>query len=138
MERHHDVAIRRLRRLARMLVHNVDRADVLVTKVAGASPAARPDLRELFASLIEKAREIEHPPAGAGRNHGDVAQAFWLLPLVDREVLALVAVERLPYEDAADILRIALPVLFHRLTQARTALARLVDGERRIDLRVVK
>ena len=68
----------------------------------------------------------------------DIARAFEALPLQDREILALVAVEGLAYEEAAGILDLTMEAFVSRLTQARAAFARLAEGERHVVLRLVK
>jgi RNA polymerase sigma-70 factor (ECF subfamily) len=47
---------------------------------------------------------------------------LWRLPVEDREVLVLVAVERMSYEDIAALLAVPLATVLARLTQARASL----------------
>jgi DNA-directed RNA polymerase specialized sigma24 family protein len=142
MGRHEDIVARRLRRLARALVSDVDCADQLVLETLTAAEASCMHIHQLFAILIARRREREtllprvRPPAPKAQP--DILRAFEALPLVDREALALVVVEQLEYEDAARILDVPLATFISRLTQARATLARLAEGDRQVVLRLVK
>lgn len=147
MGRQAEATAQRLRRLARALSQDSDSADALVVATLTAHEARPVPINRLMATLIGLRRKREDarlqaalPPASRnpGANHGEITRAFALLPLADREVLALVAVEHFAYEDAAAVLDIGLPDFIVRLTRARTSLARVVDGERHVVLRVVK
>jgi RNA polymerase sigma-70 factor (ECF subfamily) len=104
-------------------------------------------INKLMATLISLRRKREDTrlqamavpgTRGPATNHSEITRAFEQLPLADREVLALIAVEHLAYEEAAAALDISLADFISRLTRARTSLARVVDGERHVVLRVVK
>ena len=57
-----------------------------------------------------------------------LSAALLRLTLEEREALLLVTIERFEHAVAARILRISLPVLFERLTRARTALGHGLDA----------
>jgi RNA polymerase sigma-70 factor (ECF subfamily) len=140
MGRQGEIITKRLRRLARALVDDVDSADQIVLETLGAAEETPSDLHGLFAILIARRRSRalatlrRRRPAG----QADIVRAFESLPLQDREVMALAVIEELPYEDAARILDIPTETFLARLTQARTAFGRLADGERHVVLRLVK
>ena len=58
---------------------------------------------------------------------GEVQQAFLQLSEDHREVLMLIAVEGLRYEEAAAVLNISVGTVKSRLSRARTALRALID-----------
>jgi len=58
-----------------------------------------------------------------------VRRAMQRLPEDQREALALVSVEGLPYAEAADILGVPIGTLMSRVARARQRLRQLVDGE---------
>lgn len=58
-----------------------------------------------------------------------VRRAMALLPEEQREALALVSVEGLPYAEAAAILDIPIGTLMSRVARGRQRLRRLIDGE---------
>ena len=58
-----------------------------------------------------------------------VRRAMTLLPEDQREALALVSVEGLPYAEAAAILAVPVGTLMSRVARGRQKLRRLVDGE---------
>ena len=58
-----------------------------------------------------------------------VRRAMALLPEEQREALALVSVEGLPYAEAAAVLEIPIGTLMSRVARGRQRLRRLVDGE---------
>ena len=57
-----------------------------------------------------------------------VRQAMQRLPEEQREALALVSVEGLPYAEAAELLGVPIGTLMSRVARARQRLRRLVDG----------
>lgn len=57
----------------------------------------------------------------------EMAEAIDALPPEQKEALLLIALEGLPYQEAADILKIPLGTLMSRLGRARATL-RLVTG----------
>lgn len=74
-----------------------------------------------------------HPTATASADSGlalrDLRRALDLLPLEQRQVLLLVAVEGLAYRDIARILDVPQGTVMSRLSRARERLRRLLDGE---------
>ncbi|ODN71448.1 sigma-70 family RNA polymerase sigma factor [Methylobrevis pamukkalensis] len=73
--------------------------------------------------------EASMPPPQEGRVRlSQLAEAFERLPDEQRQVLHLVAVEGLAYQDAADILGIPVGTLMSRLGRARAALRRWEEG----------
>jgi RNA polymerase sigma-70 factor (ECF subfamily) len=132
---------RRLRRLARALVDDADSADSLVIETLTAAEGRAADLQDLYAILIGRRRaaaQLGRRRQRLGGTPPDIVRAFEMLPLQDREVLALVIVENLAYCEAASILDITEEALVMRLAQARTAFSRIGDGERPVVLRLVK
>lgn len=79
--------------------------------------------------------ELNHDLADEMDRLGDratlaaVRRAMTLLPEEQREALALVSVEGLPYAEAAAILEIPVGTLMSRVARGRQRLRRLVDGE---------
>jgi DNA-directed RNA polymerase specialized sigma24 family protein len=61
-------------------------------------------------------------PVSKPRHSNDVVGQLFRLPLEQREVLALVAVERMSYEETAVLLAIPVATVFARLVAARQAL----------------
>ncbi|MDQ0470647.1 sigma factor-like helix-turn-helix DNA-binding protein [Labrys wisconsinensis] len=145
MSRQEEIATRRLRRLARALVHDSESADALVLETLAIVEGHSATILELFAVLVaqRRARDAElayRMPRSQHVAHPqpDILRALEQLSLAEREVLALALVEQMPYEDAAAVLKMSTDVFVKRLTQAREALARVADGERRVVLRLVK
>jgi DNA-directed RNA polymerase specialized sigma24 family protein len=141
MGRQGEAMARRLRRLARALTDDVDSADALVMETLSAAEERHCGLIDLLTILIGRRRlasGLTRRKGRAGGHSPDIVRAFEALPLQDREVLALVVVEQLAYEEAARVLDITQEALAARLSQARTAFARLADGERHVVLRLVK
>jgi hypothetical protein len=125
-----------------MLIDDPEAADALVFETLTAAEDCGLDLKDLFGLLIGRRRALaseaarrRHRPQGG---QPDIARAFEQLPLQDREILALTIVERLPYEESAAILKLSGEAFIARLTQARTAFARVAEGERHVVLRLVK
>ena len=150
-------ALPRLRRYARILTDDPDRADDMVkealTRVRqiehearlGAAPLVPllSILRSVYVDQFapgrprgsavpsfhaeEARRPVSTDPAGnasesnAQRGNELLAQ-LWRLPVEDREVLVLVAVERMSYEDIAALLAVPVATVLARLTQARASL----------------
>lgn len=151
-----EAEIPRLRRYARHLVGDVDRADDLVqeclTRALGKRDSWTPgtNLRAwLFVILrnchINELRRAQRSPisgepplsepdlARAGSQEARVAllevrDAFLGLSEEHREVLLLVAVEELRYEEAAAILGVPLGTVRSRLSRARQALRAALEG----------
>lgn len=63
-----------------------------------------------------------------GLNLQDVEAALQKLPLEQREVLLLIGVNGLSYEEAAEVMGCAIGTIKSRLARGRTALATLVNG----------
>jgi len=63
----------------------------------------------------------------------DLERAMAKLTMENREVILLVALEGLSYEDVAQVLRIPVGTVRSRLSRGRTALRRLMDmGEKAV------
>jgi DNA-directed RNA polymerase specialized sigma24 family protein len=132
-----ETMVQRLRRFARALTHDGESADALVLEALASTEEKRFEFNRLLTIILARRRDQEElhtqirpvrpavkaPPS----SRPDILRAFERLPLADREVIALISVEGLSYEDAAA-----------RLTRARAAFARQVDGERHAVLRIVK
>lgn len=88
--------------------------------------AARPSMSE-FDELAQE------PAIRAAQNDrlevADLATALDRLPPEQREVLLLVTLEELSYEETARILDIPLGTVMSRLSRARDRLRRLLDGD---------
>jgi RNA polymerase sigma-70 factor (ECF subfamily) len=151
-----EAEIPRLRRYARYLTRDVDGADDLVQE-ALMRAVARTDtwqpgtnlrawlfviLRNVFISeLRHRAREPrsdmvadDHPSMSvkSGQDERmslvDLQRAFDQLSAEHREILLLVAVEGMPYEEAAAILGVPVGTVRSRLSRARTALRLELEG----------
>ena len=68
----------------------------------------------------------------------DLDRALSLLPLEQREVLLLVALEELSYADVAKVLGLPAGTVMSRLSRARCRLKAILAGERVANLKVVK
>lgn len=68
----------------------------------------------------------------------DLTRALAQLPLEYREVLLLVSVEQMSYEEVADVLKIPLGTVMSRLSRGRARLRALLSGEESPPLRRVK
>ena len=144
-----EAEIPRLRRYARHLTRDVDRADDLVqealmravAKVHTWQPGTNlrawlfAILRNTFISeLRHRAREPasdradDHPSLGVKGTQDermalvDLQRAFDRLRVEHREILLLVAIEGLPYDEAAGVLGVPVGTVRSRLSRARTAL----------------
>jgi len=144
-----ETIVQRLRRFARALSRDSESADALVLEALASQDGRRLDYLRLLTVLIARRRDIEEREAGmrtprivpktaAGQALPDILRAFERLPLPDREVLALISVEGMCYEEAASVLALREETFIARLTRARAAFARQVDGERHAVLRIVK
>jgi RNA polymerase sigma-70 factor, ECF subfamily len=76
---------------------------------------------ETDAQMVSKAAQHHHLILS------EVQEAFLQLTEDHREVLMLIAVEGLRYEEAAEVLNISVGTVKSRLSRARTALRALVD-----------
>jgi len=68
----------------------------------------------------------------------DIDAALRRLPVEQREVLLLVALEHLSYQAAADTLEIPIGTVMSRLARARERLRIMLQGEAAVNLKVVK
>jgi len=141
-----EATVQRLRRFARALTHDTNSADGLVLEALAATEDKRIDFHRLLTFIIARRRDQEEVlthlrqtrPALKTGIRPDILRVFEHLSLQDREVIALISVERLSYEEAASVLALREEALIARLTRARAAFARQIDGERHAILRVVK
>lgn len=146
-----------LRRYARALTHDPDRADDLVQdcleRAIRKRGLWRPSgtvrswmfriLLNVYRNDLRKARRSPAPislegmpgrdPAGLDVQPGrlalaETAQAMQALPAEQREVLLLVAVEEMSYAEAAAVLAIPAGTLMSRLARARATLRSLTDN----------
>lgn len=142
-----EVEIPHLRRYARYLVRDVDRADDLVqeslTRAIAKLDSWTPGtnlrawlfviLRNCFINEMRRERlmgempDDPHLPSAPANQESHVAllevrKAFLELSQEHREILLLVAIEGLCYEDAAEILGLPLGTVRSRLSRARQAL----------------
>lgn len=115
----------RLRRYARVLLGGQDGADELVAETlahARRSPQVGPDLLTwLFGETRAVFRRKPAPwqPRHADSADADLCARLLRLPLEEREVLLLVAVERLPYADVARLLGAPVATVMSTLARAR-------------------
>lgn len=154
-----------LRRYARALTRDVDRADDLVQDCLERALARRGLFRPtgpvrawLFAILLNIHRnalrstrrrgeqvdidQVPEPATPAPQpGHialAETARAIDTLPLEQKEALLLVALEGLAYQEAADILKVPLGTLMSRLGRARAALRTMTGAPSEPHLRTVK
>lgn len=88
--------------------------------------AARPDQMELEAIAVEPATPARQEE---GLALEDLQAALDKLPADQREVLLLVALEEMSYEEAARIVGVPVGTVMSRLSRAREKLRRLLAGE---------
>jgi RNA polymerase sigma-70 factor (ECF subfamily) len=146
-----------LRRYARALTHEPDRADDIVQdcleRAIRKRGLWRPSgavrswvfriLLNVYRNDLRRARRSPAPvsleglpgrdPAGLDVQPGrlalaETAQAMQALPAEQREVLLLVAVEEMSYAEAAAVLAIPAGTLMSRLARARATLRSLTDN----------
>jgi RNA polymerase sigma-70 factor, ECF subfamily len=145
-----------LRRFARALVGHPERADDLVqdtleralTRLDSYTPGTNMRawlftiLRNAHINELRRARttatpdetlEALSPPAPAAQEHGlavrDLERALARLTPEMREVLLLIGLEGMSYDEAADVLGAKVGTVKSRLCRGREALRRLMDGE---------
>ncbi|MGH6944289.1 MAG: sigma-70 family RNA polymerase sigma factor [Geminicoccaceae bacterium] len=151
-----EAEIPHLRRYARYLTRDVDRADDLVQECLVRAVAKRRSwqpgtnlrawlfviLRNAYISELRqdrrepRASEVAEDDPGfsvAGRQEAqlallDVQRAFERLSGEHRETLLLVAVEGLSYEEAAVIVEVPVGTVRSRLSRARAALREMLRG----------
>src|SRR5688572_4860490 len=148
-----------LRRFARALVGHPERADDLVqdtleralTRLDSYTPGTNMRawlftiLRNAHINELRRSRttaapdetlEALSPPVPAGQEHGlamrDLHRALAQLTPEMREVLLLIGLEGMSYEEAADVLDAKVGTVKSRLCRGREALRRLMDGELRL------
>src|SRR5246127_5406489 len=157
MANFHDLVEReipRLRRYARALTHSSDRADDLVqdTLIRAIAKAhlweAGTDLRAwLFAIMHnqhvntvrrasrQESIDIEEMSSSliaasdptASRQLRELERAIACLPAEQREVILLVGLEEMSYQEAAQVLGVPVGTVRSRLSRGRDALRRLMD-----------
>ena len=151
--------IPRLRRYARALTRNRDRADDLVQDTLsraldkqhlwqpGTNLGAwlftimhnqnvnnvRRDVREITAVEIERVSATlpATTDPSASRKMVELDRALAQLPLGQRQVILLVGLEGMSYEDAAGILGVPVGTVRSRLSRGRDTLRELLDMEER-------
>jgi RNA polymerase sigma-70 factor (ECF subfamily) len=132
----------RLRRYARVLTAQPEAADDLVADTLSWARHMTRDTEEWSSVLSVMAimRRLQHvrrepvdapqraltPPTGAAPASGIFA-ALWQLPVDEREILMLVAVERLTYDEVATLLEVPPATVIARLTRARANLRALME-----------
>ncbi|HYA37357.1 MAG TPA: RNA polymerase sigma factor [Candidatus Methylomirabilis sp.] len=148
--------IPRLRRYAHALTGNRVRADDLVQDTLERSWSRRhlwrrgSDLRawlfaimhNVFVNQLRKNSaapghvpfdEVFDPPSGSSPDEAlelrDLASALERLPTEYREVLLLVGLEQMRYEDVAEILGVPLGTVMSRLSRGRDRLRALLSGQ---------
>jgi len=148
-----EASIPALRRFARALVRDRDEADDLVQDCLERAVARRhtwrreaPVLHWLYRILVNRHRDIlrrrpahlvalgdiPQPPARSGGQEAhlhlrEVQDALMQLPVDQRQVLVLVAVEGLSFDQVATVLNIPKGTVMSRLGRARTRL-RILTG----------
>lgn len=157
--------IPRLRRYARALTGDAMHADDLVQdtleRALGKWALWRPGnlrawllsiMHNLFVNQARSPRLVEYPgdealpdlPLRATQHDAlelrDFARSLARLPEEQREVLLLVALEDLSYEDTAKVLGIPVGTVMSRLSRGREKLRALLDGSEsaEVQLKIVK
>ena len=158
----------RLRRFARSLAKDPDKADDLVqaaceralTRLAHVREGSRLDswlYRIIYTRWIDKMRRGKTRAAklvvlaDAGRSDGngkevgdyldtamDIQKAFDTLPAENQAALSLVSVEGYSYEEAASVLNVPVGTVASRVARARTILGKFLAYERRQGLQTTK
>jgi RNA polymerase sigma-70 factor (ECF subfamily) len=135
----------RLRRYARVLAVQPDAADDLVADTLararhgqGGAPSSPLPVMAIMHRLHERrgsryrADGASAPASGAtdpgAPRRGGVLDRLWQLPTEEREVLLLVAVECLAYEDVATLLDVPAATVIARLSAARARLRALMQS----------
>jgi RNA polymerase sigma factor (sigma-70 family) len=152
-----------LRRYALVLTRDRHQAEDLVqeclTRAIAAAASLRPGaplrpwlfriLHNLHVSQIRRRQVRDAVMVAGDADHGaeapqhvrlelrDVLAALDRLPDGQREAVALMAIEDLPYADAAELLGIPLGTFMSRLARGRKALRAAMHGEQRPQLRVI-
>ena len=85
------------------------------------------------------AAHVASPPAQYGRLElRDLASALARLPEEQRQVILLVGLEGMSYQEVATVLDVPIGTVMSRLSRAREALRRLMAGKNPANLRRVK
>jgi RNA polymerase sigma-70 factor, ECF subfamily len=104
------------------LMHHQNVNDVRRSILRGPVSVNVEQLHDNFAAVNDTSASLELR---------DLERAMARLPIENRQVILLVALEDLSYEEAAEVLRIPVGTVRSRLSRGRTALRRLMDmGER--------
>jgi len=137
----------RLRRYARVLAVQAEAADDLVAEtLTRARDAGDPEprhssplsvmaimhrlheRRRRWTGRLHRVRAPAAPSSGAAATHAShILDVLWQLPVDEREVLMLVAVERLTYDEVATLLEVPAATVMARLCAARAKLRALLD-----------
>ncbi len=158
----------RLRRFARSLTKDPDKADDLVQAVCERALDRLADVREgtrldswlyriMYTRWIDKLRRGKtraanlillagaHAPVVADKETGnyldtalDIQKALDTLPAEHQAAIALVSVEGYSYGEAAAVLDVPVGTVASRVARARTMLGRFLMHERRQDLQPLK
>jgi RNA polymerase sigma-70 factor (ECF subfamily) len=95
--------------------------------------------RHEIEQLMEEVPPVSvRPTQGEQLELRDVDRALRSLPVDQREVLLLVAVEQLTYEEVSKALEIPIGTVMSRLSRARERLRQLLGGQSPVSLKVVK
>ena len=154
--------VKNLRRYALALTRNATDAEDLVqdclTRAIASSHTWKPGsnmrswlfkiMHNIFIDEIRRNRLREaakkdsdaqyiNPPQPATTELGQVLEALSRLPEIYREPIILVAINDMTYAQAAEIIDVPLGTLMSRLSRARQALRRAVQGEDTPHLRLV-
>src|ERR1700748_3008791 len=103
MGQQNEAIVQRLRRFARALTHDTNSADALVLEALAATEDKRIDFHRLLTFIIARRRDQEEihaqlkqtKPTLKTVSRPDILRVFEHLSLQDREVIALISVERL-------------------------------------------
>ena len=153
----------RLRRYARALTWDVNRADDLVQDTLERALAKldlwqpESDLRawlftlmhNLFVNQLRRHHPAEtaledalNEPVSGGQMEAliarDINEALARLPEEQRAVLLLVGLEQFDYAEAAQVLGVPMGTVMSRLSRARERMRHMLAGETAIKLKVVK
>jgi RNA polymerase sigma-70 factor (ECF subfamily) len=130
-------ALPRLRRFARVLMGGGDGADDLVLETLAGARSGHAAGVELLTWLFGMMHAAHRRQARRPRRSAEVAvdapaatptnlcASVLQLPLEEREVLMLVAVERLSYTDVASVLGVQVATVMGTLTRARKRLSEM-------------
>ena len=95
---------------------------------------ARPEMTEYDDEVLMNAQEKPEDSVMVR----DITGAVELLPVEQREVLLLVAVENLRYEDIAEMLNVPIGTVMSRLSRARKHLREILENGKVVTLKRVK